>query len=297
MAVPASLLGAMLVALPLATLLAADAVPHNKLDRSRLEKVFDEGFDRPPIFWDRERNPGGRWKTNYFFGVQDAGHDQGWTSRTLETNGELQYYAPPKSDPAVFEWQAGILSLVARPNPGHGEAGMHSLPYLSGLITTERSFSMAEGYFEARIALPEGRGLWPAFWLLPEPRIENGEAVNPGGQEVDVMESIGEPGIIYQTAFNDLDGPKSKSSHSFAVKADLTDFHDYGVLVTKSEIVWYFDDVEIWRAPNRDFHRPAYMLLNLAVGGNWAGPPQADVRFPAALKIDWVRAHRLRRGR
>lgn len=294
---PSSLAAIMLVALPLATLLAADAVPHNKLDRSRLERVFDESFDTPPAFWSADKAKGGRWKTNYFFGVQDASHPDGWTSRTIEGNGELQYYSPQGSDPAVFEWRDGVFSIVARPNPGHGEPGMHDLPYLSGLITTEKSFSLPEGYFEARIALPVGRGLWPAFWLLPDPRIENGLPVNPGGQEVDVMEAIGEPGILYQTVFSDTEGPKVKYSHSRGTSADLAEFHTYGALVTKAEIVWYFDDVEIWRAPNRDFHRPAYMLLNLAVGGNWPGAPAPETRFPAEMRIDWVRAYRLRPGR
>ncbi len=236
----------------------------------------------------------GRWKTNYFFGEQDADHPRGWTSRTLEPNGELQYYARPGDVPAAFVWKDGVLSLVAHPNPDPANRLRHGLPFVSGLITTEKSFRLDEGYFEARMAFPQGKGLWPAFWLLPEPALEAGKPSNPGGQEIDIVESIGEPGRIYLTVFTDTDGTKVKNARAFETRADLGQFHVYGVLVTKSDIVWYFDDVEVRRVANIDFHRPAYLLLNLAVGGDWPGAPDASTKFPAAMRIDWVRAYRVK---
>lgn len=282
------------VALSLPTLACADSMPAHRLDRSGLKLVFDESFDRPPSFWDPDRGVQGRWKTNYFFGEQDADHPKGWTSRTLEPNGELQYYARPGDIPAAFVWKDGVLSLVAQPNPDPADRLRHGLPFVSGLITTEKSFRLDAGYFEARMAFPQGKGLWPAFWLLPEPALEAGKPTNPGGQEIDIVESIGEPGRIYQTVFTDTDGTKVKNARAFETHADLGQFHVYGVLVTKSDIIWYFDDVEVRRVANIDFHRPAYLLLNLAVGGDWPGAPDAGTKFPAAMRIDWVRAYRVK---
>ncbi|MBK8272636.1 MAG: glycoside hydrolase family 16 protein [Sphingomonadales bacterium] len=282
------------VAMSLPTLACADSMPVHRLDRSALVPVFDESFDRAPSFWDPESGQMGRWKTNYFFGEQDADHPRGWTSRTLEPNGELQYYARPGDVPAAFVWKDGVLSLVAHPNPDPANRLRHGLPFVSGLITTEKSFRLDEGYFEARMAFPQGKGLWPAFWLLPEPALEAGKPSNPGGQEIDIVESIGEPGRIYLTVFTDTDGTKVKNARAFETRADLGQFHVYGVLVTKSDIVWYFDDVEVRRVANIDFHRPAYLLLNLAVGGDWPGAPDASTKFPAAMRIDWVRAYRVK---
>ena len=285
------------IMLSLAVALVAPACgkagPQPMLDRSSLALTFEETFDRAPRFRDAGKEPEGRWKTNFFFGVQDPDHPMAWTSRTIAGNGELQYYASPFAMPSPFEWKDGILSIVARRTPMEGRSRAHGLPYLSGLITTEKSFSQAGGYFEARIALPHGRGLWPAFWLLPDPKIENGNPVHPGGQEIDVFESIGEPGTLYQTVFTDRDGAKVKDAQKFETSADLRAFHTYGVLVTKANIVWYFDDVEVRRVMNTDFVRPAYLLLNLAVGGNWPGAPDDRTHFPAVMRIDWVRAYRL----
>lgn len=284
------------VMLSFAVTLAAPACgkagPQPTLDRSSLSLAFEETFDRAPGFRDAGKEPEGRWKTNFFFGVQEPDHPLAWTSRTIEGNGELQYYASPFVRPSPFEWKDGILSIVARKTPDAMLSRVHGLPYLSGLITTEKSFSQYAGYFEARIALPHGRGLWPAFWLLPDPKIENGNPVHPGGQEIDVFESIGEPGTLYHTVFTDRAGAKVKDAQAFETAADLGAFHTYGVLVTKANIVWYFDDLEVRRVANKDFHRPAYLLLNLAVGGHWPGTPDARTHFPAAMRIDWVRAYR-----
>ena len=283
--------------LSLAAALAAPACgkagPQAGLDRSSLSLTFEETFDRAPRFRDAGKEPEGRWKTNFFFGVQQPDHPMAWTSRTIAGNGELQYYASPLAVPSPFEWKDGILSIVARKTPEAVRTRVHGLPYLSGLITTEKSFSQSGGYFEARIALPHGRGLWPAFWLLPDPKIENGNPVHPGGQEIDVFESIGEPGTLYHTVFTDRDGAKVKDAQKFETSENLGAFHTYGVLVTTGSIVWYFDDLEVRRVTNKDFARPAYLLLNLAVGGNWPGAPDARTQFPAAMRIDWVRAYRL----
>lgn len=278
------------------------AEPRRSNEKQALRLVFAEEFDQPPSFYDPITAPKGRWKTNYFFGEQQADSPQGWNSRTIDVNKEMQYYAPPglEADGGAdagadgsFAWQDGVLSIVARPNRDMGDTRTNRLPFLSGLITTEKSFAAATGYFEARIAMPTDKGLWPAFWLLPVPRIENGHPVEPGKQELDVVETIGEDGRIYQTVFSDENGRKVKRTGAYETAADLDEFHVYAVKVTEQDITWYFDDREIRKMPNTDFHRPAYLLLNLAVGGAWPGAPDATTRFPASMKIDWIRVYAL----
>ena len=140
--------------------------------------------------------------------------------------------------------------------------------------------------------MPLAKGLWPAFWLLPQPTYVNGWGTPVGQQEIDIFESIGEPQTLYMTDFSDDGGTKvpDEQGRTVYTQADLTRFHTYGMLVTATDLVWYFDDHEVRRRPNHDFHMPAYMLLNLAVGGTWPGNPDATTQFPARMRIAWVRA-------
>ena len=265
-----------------------------RLDRTRLRPAFAEEFDRAPDFYDARSNPRGRWKTNYWFGVQDTRGAKGWEPRTLAPNAELQYYGDPHAGMSAFEWRPGVLTIAARPNPYRRDPATHALPYLSGLITTEKSFHFTYGYVEARVAFPSRKGIWPAFWLLPVPTMKDGQPQQPGPTEIDVFESIGEPGKLYFTWFPNLPGNQKKGDGlAMQTGADLSAFHTYGMLVTPDALVWYFDDREVRRVPNRDYHQPLYLLLNLAIGGTWPGAPAADTPWPARMRIDWVRGYRL----
>lgn len=266
------------------------------LDRTALAQTFDEEFHHAPDFWDAKTNPAGRWKTNYSFSVQDTDAANGWESRTLAPNGEGQYYGDPAKGMSAFTSAQGVLTITGQPNRFRTDPRTHGLPYLSGLITTEKSFNQRYGYFEIRAALPMGKGIWPAFWLLPQPRMVDGWAQSSGQQEIDVFESIGEGGTLYFTDFSDDGGRKvaDETSRTYYTSADLTQFHTYGVLVTPKNLTWYVDDRQVRRRPNIDFHMPAYMLINLAIGGEWPGMPDQTTRFPARMQIDWVRAYRLK---
>lgn len=291
------LVGAMAVGAVLAVLTGdgGNARGGALLDRRNLTLVFDEGFVRAPSFYDPATKPDGRWKTSYWFGVQETGKPKGWEPRTLSPNGELQYYGDPALGMSAFEWKPGMLTIAARPNRFADNPVTNGLPYLSGLITTEKSFALTYGYFEARVAFPSQKGIWPAFWLLPVPRKEGGQFQNPGTTEIDVFESIGEKGKLYFTYFPDLPGGQKKGDGlPLQTGLDLSQFHTYGTLVTPKQLIWYLDGREVRRAPNKDYHRPLYMLLNLAVGGNWPGKPDATTQWPARMRIDWVRAYRLK---
>ena len=263
-----------------------------RLDRSQLRLVFQEEFDSPPSFYDDTIAPRGRWKTNFAFGSQDRKAPRYWETRTLLPNNELQYYADPWRDADAFEWRDGMLTIAARPASAGEPALEHGLSYVSGLITSEKSFLQRYGYFEARVRMPVGKGLWPAFWLRPRFRVLGDPKLPQPPAEIDVFENIGKREELHLTVHYGTRQDKRHDSIALAV-APVDAFHVYGVLVSERDIVWYIDEQEVHRKPNHDFHHPAYMLLNLAVGGDWPGSPDGTTSFPAQMTIDWVRAHAL----
>lgn len=256
---------------------------------------FADEFAGPLSLYHPKASPQGRWKTNYWFG--DQGDYAGAATRSLP--GEKQLYVDPVEHGVnPFRVSSGILEIRAERNPisdpRFGSPYPNGLiakgaafPYVSGLITTERSFLQSYGYFEARMAFPRGRGLWPAFWLLPE------RSADAPADEIDVVEWVGvQPNRLLFTAH----GPENGGALARDDFTTPADFHSYGLLWTPTRLVWYVDQREIRTVRGHHLHRPMYMLLNLAVGG-WDGNDQEDPNaFPAALRIDYVRAFTLRPG-
>ena len=169
----------------------------NRLDRSALILTFEETFARQPTFYDPQMAPTGRWKTNYAFGPQDPRSLNAWQARTHAGSNEMQYYGDPVRGTGPFSWQPGALTIVGKPNPHLANPASHQLPFLSGLMTTEKSFEQTYGYFEIRAALPVGKGLWSAFWLLPRFEVFPDPLVRQLPDEVDVFENIGNDSEIY----------------------------------------------------------------------------------------------------
>lgn len=259
------------------------------LDRSGMTLTFSETFQGPVSFYDPVRKTG-RWKTNYWFGGQD-----GPSSRALPAEKQI-YVDAPYCGLNPFSQSDGRMHITASPNPiptdprtfnpyekGPDGQPHRPLPYVSGILTTEPSFLQTYGYFEARMKFPQGRGLWPAFWMLPA-------AENYNDDEIDVVEWVGvNPRTLVFTAHY----ARHKAIGRRVTGFDTGVFHDYGCLWTRDEIAWYVDGAPIWRQRNRGLHQPMYMLLNLAVGG-WDGNlPEDPSRFPATLSIDHVKAWRL----
>lgn len=179
-----------------------------------------------------------------------------------------------------FSIDGGVLEITAQPTPQRVGTDAHTYPYVSGLISTQPSFSQTYGYFEMRAELPQGKGLWPAFWMLPKD--------DSWPPELDVVESIGDPSHVYMTAY-------SKHGKSDGAEAHITPnaFHTFAVSWDRHDLIWYIDGGEAGRVTTPDdMHKPMYMLANLAVGGNWPGSPDASTHFPAKLMIDYIRAYR-----
>jgi len=263
-----------------------------ELDRTHLVKTFSDEFDT--FSWDSEE-PGngpsktGTWRTNFGYAAPGA-----LMSRSLVQNGELEIYAdenfrgtarsPLGFNP--FHVVNGVLEISAVPVPEDVRPLTWNRQYASGLITTRHSFAQQYGVFEMRARLPKGRGLWPAFWLLP-----------PSGAwppEIDILESIGGDSYTLYTSWHSLE-TNSHTTETIATKVpDLSaDFHTYALEWTKEEIKWFFDGVEVAsRSTPTDMHRPMYILANLAVGGGWAKEPDASTKFPAIFAIDWIRVYR-----
>jgi len=137
-----------------------------------------------------------------------------------------------------------------------------------------------------RARMPGGRGLWPAFWLLPVDR--------SWPPEIDVLEILGnDPTTLHTNAHSKASGKHTDAPSVIRLPDTSAGFHSYAVDWEADEIRWYFDGVEVARVPTPpDMHKPMYMLVNLAVGGHWPGSPDASTSFPAVLAIDWIRAYR-----
>ncbi|UEM07134.1 family 16 glycosylhydrolase (plasmid) [Skermanella rosea] len=217
------------------------------------------------------------WNTNFF---------QWGGLRTLQGNQERQIYVDPTYRGSSgqllgvnpFNVSGGILTIEAKPTSAALKMDLNGMPYTSGLLTS--SHIQTYGYFEIRAELPVGKGLWPAFWLVGDG--------NYGNREIDVFEVLGDDTTrIYQTVHRP-NSPKVGTSYYGIDTAK--GFHTYGLEWTPDEIVWYVDGATTFRQPNF-VDVPMYMLLNLAVGGNWGGNPDQSTVFPAEMRIDYVRAY------
>jgi beta-glucanase (GH16 family) len=176
---------------------------------------------------------------------------------------------------------------------GHGHLVIRAIQiagkYTSGRIKTQGLFEVQYGKIEARIQLPRGQGIWPAFWML-------GKGVWPQSGEIDVMENIGkEPNIVHGT----VHGPGYSGAKGITSAHELSGdkFHVYGVEWSADSIDFLVDDKPYARVTHRSlpagavwvFDKPFFLLLNVAVGGDWPGRPDSTTRFPQSMLVDWVR--------
>lgn len=153
------------------------------------------------------------------------------------------------------------------------------------MMTTLGKFSQEYGRFEIRCRVPKGKGMWPAFWLLPDPK--------GWPPEIDVLEILGhEPNKVYLTQhYRDAQGKHQSHGGSWSGPDFSAGFHDYAVEWSPRRIVWFVDGVERFRSEDAVPSGKMYLLLNLAVGGSWPGAPDAQTKFPAVLAVDYVRVY------
>lgn len=195
-----------------------------------------------------------------------------------------------------FSDSNGVLTITAAQS---NNANIEGQGYTSGVITSFSSFSQEYGYFEMRAQLPQGAGVWPAFWMLPDSLNSYGD-IN-WNAELDIMECFGAPAPNEQGGgYNQVhwathdDGTGVSYGNWATVNGDIyTGYHTYGMLWTSSTITFYFDGSEIGSAPTQsDENQPMFLLANLALGGSssWPGPV-ANSALPANMNIDYIRAY------
>ena len=212
-------------------------------------------------------------------------------------NNELQYYARARSKNSRVE--GGVLILEAHAESAAAFADSKSgapQAYTSARLVTQGQASWLYGYVEARIKVPCGKGIWPAFWGLADvPNLQW-----PLDGEIDLMEHINTAGEVHFSthtqAHNHAQQTQATVTHSAQVCDDQ--FHTYQMLWTADEIKLGLDGRHLFSYKNEGkgksqwpFNTPQYLLLNIAVGGDWPGSPSASTVFPARMEVDYVRVY------
>jgi beta-glucanase (GH16 family) len=212
-------------------------------------------------------------------------------------NLELESYT---SRPQNVQIQNGNLVITVLQENYTGTDGI-ARNYTSARLKTQNLFAQAYGRFEARIKIPRGQGLWPAFWMLGNDITQSGW---PKCGEIDIMENIGrEPGIGHGS----LHGPSSiapTSDHTATIflpagQNYADDFHVYAIEWEPGAVRFYVDANNYatftqvqWPAGGQwVFDHPFFILLNVAVGGSWPGSPDATTQFPQQMLVDYVRVY------
>jgi beta-glucanase (GH16 family) len=210
-------------------------------------------------------------------------------------NGEAQYYTDRPENARV---ENGLLVIEARQEKYEGSY------YTSARLITQGLRSFQYGRIEARLKVPEGAGLWPAFWMLGNDFQRNPDApLNsnwPHVGEVDIMEYVGrEPDLIMGT----VHGPGYAGAGGLGrwnrQEYDIADdFHTYAIEWDEAGITWFYDGEPYFTLTPEDlsgrewvFDKEFFLLLNLAVGGQFAGTIGLDTKFPTNLYVDYVRVY------
>jgi beta-glucanase (GH16 family) len=245
------------------------------------------------LTWSDEFNGSSVDTNNWSFDTGNGNH--GWG------NNELQYYT---ARPQNIYVSNGLLHIVARRESYYG------CHYTSVKMRTRGRFSQKYGRFEFRARLPQGKGYWPAFWLMPEDAAYGPWAASG---EIDVMENKGaHPSEVLGTIHFGGTFPRNTHSHGpsyhFPAGDSVTNFHVYAVEWSSTAIRWYVDDhlyetqTAWWSASGpagavvrhpypAPFNQPFFIIMNLAVGGNFDGNPDGATVFPGEIQVDYVRVY------
>jgi beta-glucanase (GH16 family) len=197
-------------------------------------------------------------------------------------NNELQFYTNRTSN---VTQGSNCLQLIARRENYGGNA------YTSGKITSYGKRHWGSGFIEARMSIPMGQGLWPAFWMLG---VNIGSIGWPACGEIDIMEHVNNDNGIHGTIH--WNGPNGYASYGgYRANVGPSGWHNYQINWNNNSIRWYVDG-NLYHTANianninstEEFHRDFFLILNLAVGGNWPGSPNSGTPFPSTLWVDYV---------
>lgn len=234
------------------------------------EMLLDEGFESRSL-------DSKRWNTCHWWGNKGC---------TIGSNDELEWYLPEQVNVSD-----GALNLTAEKRTVYGSDGK-KYDYASGMVTTgppnhesAAKLAFTYGSVEVRFKAPEGQGLWPAVWLLPES--------TKSVPEIDMLEVLGhDPGTL-RMHLHPKDRSLESHGHKYAVPGGrkLSDgWHTMGLDWKPNRLVFWLDGEKVWEITGRDVPKePMYVVMNLAVGGNYPGSPDSTTSFPATFLIDRIR--------
>jgi hypothetical protein len=205
----------------------------------------------------------------------------------LPANGEWQRYR----DNDNHRIEGNVLELIAQIRDGFRDGGIES-----GMLRSK--WTGEYGYFECRMKVPSGRGLWPAFWLNPEDQ--------RWPPEIDMVEIVNNGRDTTRNSFHNVHGGRDGETSDITSRLDrwgsyrpgvdyAEGFHTFAVKWTPDRVVHYVDDVQVaerrflWHHADGSDAGPAHVLVNLAVGGQWPEAPTDKAAFPAVLQIDYIR--------
>jgi beta-glucanase (GH16 family) len=251
--------------------------------------AFDNsGYDAPTTYpgytlaWADEFNTTALNTTDWSFENGDGCPGNcGWG------NNELEWYQPNN----LF-FQDGKMIIEARPE----NAGTKT--YTSSKILTRGKKIFKYGRIDFRAKLPKGKGIWPAFWMMPQDNIYGGW---PRSGEIDIMENIGhEPNKTYGTIHFGPGPGSTQLGRSYTLPSGIFNdqFHVFSLEWKQNSLKWLVDGVAYSTWTNADFgtnnypfNENFYMIINMAVGGNWPGNPDGTTTFPQWLIVDYVRVY------
>jgi Ca2+-binding RTX toxin-like protein len=267
----------------------------NPILSSDWEMVFSDEFNGTALDLSKWNT---RYQQDYFGG------------RTNIWNAEKQYYV---GDNEVingvtydgFQFNGNALSIVgqklAQPitadilHPVAGVASTQTFNYTSGILSGHDKYAFTNGYMEIRAQVPAGKGLWPAFWLLPQ----------SGGwpPEIDVMESLGnQPDTIYTSShYKEASGANATHSAGQTFRGEdgvnfSQGFHTYAAQWDSDRVTWFIDGQSVYDVRQDVPNVPMYLLANLAIGGTWPGDPDATTPTTSRYDIDYIRVYQDQSG-
>lgn len=269
--------------------LAQPARPATGLRPDGYRLAFEDDFDDTDVGRINEDATGGRpgapaWRSRYRHPRKDVinGEKQAYVDPSVAGTGDRPLGLQP------FALGGGALAIRADRAPAGAERLLWGQRYTSGAITTEFTHWQQYGWFEIRARLPVGRGLWPAFWLLPKR-----DAWPP---EIDVFEASGaRPGEAIFTVHEPGPGRDGASSGWLRLPPPAADgFRTFACEWTERRISFYVEGRRMFEHVGHRIHEPMYLLANMAVGSrdpNWIPDPDATTPFPSTLLIDRIAAY------
>ncbi|HXB11964.1 MAG TPA: carbohydrate-binding protein, partial [Bacteroidia bacterium] len=207
-------------------------------------------------------------------------------------NNELEYYTNNTNNVSV---SGGALALTAQYQPNYNGSGNN---YTSGKLVTLGNFSQKYGHFEARIKIPSAAGMWPAFWMLAD------STAWPSTGEIDIEEAANKNPLTWFGTLHFLSSTGNNSSQGYTWNDSVplsNDYHVYAVDWTTDSISFSIDSIlrgtvsktalvaagGVWPFDNQQF----YIIMNLAVGGNFTGQTPDPTQFPQSMLVDYVRVY------